>query len=492
MPTECIPDSFDFGTVERRVVVGAFDGGTITSDAGALLLGQTDKAIRLVSRLAECFQDGRNRAFVVHQLPALLRQRIFGIALGYEDIVDHDQLRHDPVLGVLGGTVTAKRRDCAALAGKSTLNRLEHAAKVGSDPYHKITHDPAAIERLFVTLMMEAHGADGPAESGLASGKAGHAKRHENKPPRRLIIDLDATHDPIHGEQEGRHFNAFYDCHCYLPLYVFAGRHLLAAKLRGADKDAADGAKGEIARIVAQIRECWPHVRIILRADSGFARDDLMAWCEDNGVDYIFGLARNTRLVGAIKRELVLARRASRRSGRAERRFAILEKWDTREGWAKPRKVVAKAEWTPDVEGVATKVGKANPRFIVTSLHWSDGDAATLYEDIYCARGEMENRIKECQADLFADRTSAASMRANQLRLWFAAFAYVAMAALRRIGLAGTELSRATCGTIRLKLLKIGALISQSVRRVKIAFASSCPQQATFAIAYHRLRCAAA
>jgi hypothetical protein len=222
MPTECSQDSFDFGTVEGRQVVGAFDGGAITSDAGALLLGQTDKAIGLVSRLAGCFQDGRNPAFTVHELAAMLRQRIFGIALGYEDIVDHDQLRHDPVLG---GTLTAKRSDCAPLAGKSTLNRLEHAAKVGTDPYHKITHDPAAMERLFVTMMTEAH----------------------DEPPRRLIIDLDATHDPIHGEQEGRHFNAFYDCYCYLPLYIFAGRHLLAAKLRSADKDAADGARDEVA-----------------------------------------------------------------------------------------------------------------------------------------------------------------------------------------------------------------------------------------------------
>jgi hypothetical protein len=473
MPTECSRDSFDFGTVERRHVVGAFDGGEITSDAGALLLGETDKAINLVSRLARCFQDGRSPAFTVHKLPSLLSQRIFAIALGYEDIIDHDQLRHDPVLGILGGTLARKRSDCAPLAGKSTLNRLEHAAKVGADPYHKITHDPAAIERLFVTLMIEAHGADA----------GGHPKRQKNELPRQLIIDLDATHDPIHGEQEGRHFNAFYDCYCYLPLYIFAGRYLLAAKLRSADRDAADGAKEEIARIVGQIRERWPHVRIILRADSGFARDDLMAWCETNGVDYIFGLTRNTRLVGAIKRELVLARRASRRSGRAERRFRVLDDWDTREGWARPRKVVAKAEWTE---------GKANPRFLVTSLHWSDGDARELYEDIYCARGEMENRIKECQSDLFAGRTSAASMRANQLRLWFAAFAYVVMAALRRIALVGTELASATCGTIRIKLLKIGALITKSVRRVKIAFASSCPYQATFAIAQHRLRRAAA
>jgi Transposase DDE domain group 1 len=461
MLTECSRDSFDFGTVERRQVVGAFDGGEITSDAGALLLGQTDKAIGLVSRLADCFQDARCPALVVHQLPSLLRQRVFGIALGYEDIVDHDQVRHDPVLGVLGGALTSRRSDCAPLAGKSTLNRLEHAAKVGADPYHKITHDPGAIERLFVTLMMEAH----------------------DEPPRQLIIDIDATHDPIHGEQEGRHFNGFYDCYCYLPLYIFCGRLLLAAKLTSADKDAADGTEEEIARIVAQIRERWPEVRIILRADSGFARDDLMDWCETNGVDFIFGLARNPRLTGAIKRELVLARRASRRSGHAERRFAVLENWDTRDGWARPRKVVAKAERLGD---------KANPRFLVTSLHWSDGDARKLYEDIYCARGEMENRIKECQTDLFAGRTSAATMRANQLRLWFAAFAYVVMAALRRIGLGGTELARATCGTIRLKLLKIGALITISVRRVKIAFASSYPHRLIFARAYHRLRCAAA
>jgi Transposase DDE domain group 1 len=340
MLTECSQDSFDFGTVERRQVVGTFDGGEITSDAGALLLGQTDNAIGLVSRLADCFQDARCPALVVHQLPAMLRQRIFGIALGYEDIVDHDQLRHDPVLGVLGGALISKRSDCAPLAGKSTLNRLEHSAKVGADPYHKITHDPAAIERWFVELMMNAH----------------------DEAPRQLTIDIDATHDPIHGEQEGRHFNGFYDCYCYLPLYIFAGRHLLAAKLRSADKDAADGTQEEIARIVAQIRERWPDVRIILRADSGFARDGLMDWCETNGVDFIFGLARNPRLNGAIARELVLARRASRRSGRAERRFAVLENWDTRDGWARPRKVVAKAEWLGD---------KANPRFVVTTLHWS-------------------------------------------------------------------------------------------------------------------------
>jgi hypothetical protein len=299
--------------------------------------------------------------------------------------------------------------------------------------------------------------------------------------PTRMIIDLDATHDPIHGEQEGRHFHGYYDCYCYLPLYIFCGRHLLAAKLRTADKDAADGSKEEIARIVAQIRARWPDVEIILRADSGFARDDLMAWCEENGVDYIFGLARNERLVKAIRRELAQARRESRRTKQAARRFKILEDWETLESWSLPRRVIAKAEWTQ---------GEANPRFLVTSLNWTD-DARYLYEDLYCARGDMENRIKECQTDMFAGRTSAASMRANQLRLWFAAFAYVLICALRRIGLTGTAMATATCGTIRLKLLKIGALVVTSVRRIKIAMASSCPYQGIFAHAYERLSAAA-
>jgi len=445
MRTDCSQDSFDFGTVEGHRVVGAFDGGQITSHAGGLLLGTSNRAIRLIERLARCFKDGRDPDALLHTVPALIGQRIFAIALGYEDINDHDHLRHDPVLQALAGKLTAKRSNCAALAGKSTLNRLEHAAKVGSDPYHKITYDEAAIAALFVTLCVESY----------------------LERPTRMIIDLDATHDPIHGEQEGRHFHGYYDCYCYLPLYVFCGRHLLAAKLRTADKDAADGAREEVARIVAQIRARWPNVEIVLRADSGFARDDLMAWCEENGVDYIFGLARNERLVKAIRRQLAQARRESRRTRQAARRFKILEDWETRDSWSLPRRVIAKAEWTQ---------GEANPRFLVTSLNWTD-DARYLYEDLYCARGDMENRIKECQTDMFAGRTSAASMGANQLRLWFAAFAYVLICALRRIGLVGTTMAVATCGTIRLKLLKIGALVTISVRRIKIAMASSCPYQ---------------
>jgi DDE family transposase len=459
MATECRQDSFDFGTVEGRSVVGAFDGGVISSDAGALLLGATDKAIGLVDRFAACFRDGRRPEFIEHRIETLVGQRVFGIVLGYEDLIDHDELRHDPVMAVLAGKLEAQRKDCAPVAGKSTLSRLEHAPAEGEAfapaRYHKIGHDAAAIEALFVTLFLEAHA----------------------KPPEEITIDLDATDDPLHGHQEGGFFHGYYDCYCYLPLYIFCGRHLLAAKLRRANIDASAGAVEEIARIVAQIRERWPRVKIRLRADSGFAREELMAWCEENSVDYVFGLARNNRLVAKIGRELKSAQREAGRTGRAARRFKDFQ-WTTLESWSRKRRVIGKAEWTK---------GEANPRFIVTSLGRDEVAGQALYEDVYCARGDMENRIKECQADLFADRTPTATMRANQLRLWLASFAYVLVCALRRLALAGTELAKATCGSIRLKLLKIGAQITVSVRRVKIALASSYPLQELFALAHARL-----
>jgi hypothetical protein len=464
MATECRQDSFDFGTVEGRAVVGGFDGGVISSDAGALLLGGTDKAIGLIGRFAACFRDGRNAESIEHTLATLIGQRVFGIALGYEDLNDHDQLRHDPVFAVLAGKLKAKRRQCAPVAGKSTLSRLEHAPQEGptfAPPrYHKIGHDAGAIAELFVTLFLEAH----------------------TRPPKRIILDLDATDDPLHGHQEGRFFHGYYDGYCYLPLYIFCGRHLLCAKLRRSNIDASAGSREEVARTVAQIRSRWPKVEIWLRADSGFAREELMAWCEDNGVEYVFGLARTERLVGKIVRELKAAEKEAAETGRSARRFKDF-RWRTLESWSRKRRVIAKAEWTQ---------GEANPRFIVTSLDRDEVAGQVLYEDIYCARGDMENRIKECQADLFADRTPAATMRANQLRLWFASMAYVLMCALRRIALAGTELARATCGSIRLKLLKIGAQVTISVRRVKIALASSYPWQQMFALAHTRLRRAAA
>ena len=452
MQTECNAERFEFGAVGRREVVGSFDGGVITSDAGALLLAATDRVIGLVDRFAGCFNDYRRQELIEHRVATLVGQRVFGIALGYEDLNDHDDLRRDPVMAVLAGKLEAGRANCAPVAGKSTLNRLELSRETATR-YHRIAHDPAAIEGLFVTLFLEAH----------------------KTPPTEIVLDLDATDDPLHGHQEGRFFHGYYDCYCYLPLYVFCGRHLLAAKLRPANIDAAAGTTEEIGRIVAQIRARWPQTRIILRADSGFARDALMGWCEANSVDYIFGLARNARLKDTIAAELAEAQQESQQTGKPARRFKDFT-WSTRKSWSRERRVIAKAEWTK---------GEENPRFIVTTL--TTGDGRHLYEEIYCARGEMENRIKECQIDLFADRTSTATMAANQLRLWFASMAYVLVDGTRRLALQATDLADATCGTIRRKLFKIGALVTISVRRVKFAMASGCPYKAVFATAHRAL-----
>jgi DDE family transposase len=458
MQTECSADLFGFARVEGRSIVAAFDGGKITSDAGGVLLRATDRAIGLIDRFAQCFSDRRSAALIEHTVATMIGQRVFGIALGYEDVVDHDTLRHDPIMAVLAGKLTARRQNCAPVAGKSTLNRLE-LGKAEPTPYHKIGHDPLSIEAAFVDLFLEA----------------------QRRAPRQIILDLDATDDPLHGHQEGRFFHGYYDCYCYLPLYIFCGRHLLAAKLRRSNIDASAGAVAEVARIVAQIRSRWPRVRILLRADSGFAREALMRWCELNRIDYLFGLARNERLTAAIAAELQEAQQLGERTGKPARRFTDLT-WSTLDSWSRARRVVAKAEWTG---------GEANPRFVVTSLSRTEHEARHLYEKVYCARGDMENRIKECQLDLFADRTSAATMRANQLRLWFAAMAYVLICALRRIALRHTQFAQATCGTIRLRLFKIGALVRVSVRRIKIAMASACPYQNEFALAHLRLAAAA-
>ena len=455
MPTECSQASLNFASLGSRKVIAAFDGGAITSNAGALLLRETDRAIGLSRQAAACFVDGRRQDRIEHSVETLVAQRIHGISLGYEDLNDHDELRHDPVLGLVSGKAETRRSDCAVLAGKSTLNRLEHAPKTDDDRYRKLSVDEGAMERLFVSVFLKSHAT----------------------PPERIILDLDATDDPIHGDQEGRFFHGYYKCYCYLPLYIFCGRHLLLAKLRPANIDASAGAKEEIAFIVAQIRQSWPSVEIWLRADSGFCREELMAWCEAHGVHYVFGLARNPRLEALIADELAEAARKAAESGKPERLFKEL-RYRTLNSWSRERRVVAKAEHLPK--------GK-NPRFIVTSLTSEAAGAQELYEKIYCARGDMENRIKECQLDLFADRTSAASLRANQLRLWFASLAYVLMTALRHMALQGTELAQATAGTIRLKLLKLGALVTVSVRRVRIAIASACPMKSAFADAHRRL-----
>ena len=449
MPTQCRTDSLAFGTSGGRELVGAFDGGAITSNGGAVLLAAADCKIGLCQKLAACFKDHRLAECVRHALPDLLRQRIFGVALGHEDLIDHDQLRFDPALTAVLDKPTG------VLAGKSTLNRLEHACKVGRDRQHKLDHDGKAIEKLFVDLFLEA----------------------ETVPPARIVIDLDATDSTLYGQQEGRHFNGYYDSYCYLPLYIFCGRHLLAAKLRTSSLDAAHGSVAEVARIVAHIRSRWPQTTIVIRADSGFCRDELLSWCEANSVQYVIGLAGNPRLHAEVAAELVKAEKRAKFTGAPARVFKDFQ-YQTLNSWSSKRRVIGKAEWTQ---------GEGNPRFIVTNIHTAKGAARFLYEDVYCQRGEMENRLKECQGDLFADRTPTPTMRANQLRLWLSSMAYVLLCAVRRIGLAGTKLERATCGSIRLALLKIGALVTVSVRRVKLAFASACPHADIFRLAHTRL-----
>jgi len=456
MQTECSPKLFEFEAVDRRSVVAGFDGGDITSNAGGLLLGLVDRGISLVRRFAECFTDRRDPRYVEHRLETLLGQRIFGLALGYEDLNDHDELRKDPTFTALAGKLAPTlRSDCEALAGKSTLNRLEHTPKRHGAKYHKIDCDGARVDALLVDLFLEAH----------------------ERAPREIVLDLDNTDIPLFGMQEGRFFHGYYDEYCYLPLYVFCGRHLLLARQRQANVAGSDGAVEEMARMVAQIRRRWPRVRIILRADSGFSNEPLMAWCEANRVDYAFGLARNPRLQAAIAEEMVAAKRLCEASGQAARVFRDF-RYETLDSWSRERRVVGKAEHTQD---------GANPRFVVTSLERSRFDARALYEDFYCARGEAENRIGE-QFELFADRASSATMQANQLRLWFSAMAYVLVDALRRVGLRHTQFADAAVATIRLKLLKLGAQVRTSVRRIHFAIASACPNKDEFELAHLYLR----
>jgi len=453
---ECNPKLFEFEAVERKSVVAGFDGGVITSNAGALLLGQVDRGLGLIRRFAGCFTDRRDPRFVEHRLETLVGQRVFGLALGYEDLNDHDELRKDPAMAVLAGKLKpVLRDDCQPLAGKSTLNRLETTPKRHGAKYHKIDFDMAKADALLVELFLEAH----------------------ERAPRQIVIDLDATDLPLHGHQEGRFFHGYYDSYCYLPLYAFCGRHLLLARLRRSNIDGAAGSVEEVARMVGQIRRKWPRVRIILRADSGFAREALMAWCEMNRIDYVFGLARNPRLEAILAESMAEAARLVVATGQPARVFKDF-RYETLDSWSRKRRVVGKAE--------QTLLG-ANPRFVVTSLGPSDFDARALYEDLYCARGEAENRIGE-QLELFADRVSAGAMAANQLRLIFSAMAYALVEALRRVALRHTQFADASAQTIRLRLLKLGARVRTSVRRIHFAIASACPNQVEFEIAHLYLR----
>jgi hypothetical protein len=448
--TECIQETFAFTAHFSRRVEAEFTAGQVSSDGGALLLREVDGRIDLVKRLAGCFLDGRSPLLVKHQVSEMLAQRIYGLALGYEDLNDHDELRRDPLLGLLSG----KRQLEEELAGKSTLNRLELAGR--TTRYHKISYSAEAMDRLLVDLYLESH----------------------NSPPEQIVLDLDATDIPLYGHQPERFFHGYYDSYCYLPLYLFAGDQVLCARLRPANQDAAAGAVQEVSRIVEQIRQRWAEVKIVLRADSGFCREELMAWCESHHVDYVFGLARNQRLGKIIGAHMHQARMLHHSTGQAARVFTEFS-YQTRKSWSRSRRVVAKAEYLDKGE---------NPRFIVTSMTAEQWAAQELYEDAYCARGEMENRIKE-QMCLFADRLSTDQMQANQLRLYFSAMAYTLMEALRRLGLKGTEWAQAQVDTIRRKLLKIGAIVRLSVRRVRLQLSSAYPWKDIFARAFHALRC---
>ena len=457
MTTECNSSYLNFPMLGRREIVADFDGGDISSDGGALLLRQTETLTGIIRQFADCFTDHRNPDLIEHTVQELVAQRVHALALGYEDLNDHDDLRRDPLLATVVGKAdpTGKTRQRPrdrgkALAGKITLNRLELTPPdADSDSrYKKITCRTHDVERLFVTLFLQAHA----------------------RPLERIVLDLDATDDPIHGHQLGRFFHGYYKNYCYLPLYIFCGDHLLCARLRPSDLDASAGSVKPLKRIIAQIRQAWPQVKVVIRADSGFCREEILRWCEENGVDYVIGLAQNPRLVAAIAAELAQVRERCEATEQPARTFAEL-RYRTLDTWSRERRVVAKAE----------HLAKGpNPRFVVTSLSPEGRAARLLYEEDYCGRGEMENRIKEQQLHLFADRTSARTMRANQIRLFFSSMAYVLLEALRRLGLAGTELACAQCQTIRLKLLKIGALVRVTVRKVWVQLSSGSPYAAVF------------
>lgn len=453
MTTECNQFVFRFHPQKRREIRAQFDGGAITSDGGGLLLREVEKRIGILRSFAACFTDYRDPELIEHRVEEMVAQRVYGLALGYEDLNDHEELRNDPLLAVL---VEKGDPGNEALAGKSTLNRLELSKETASrkERYKKIVLDHGAVDRLLVDIFLQAH----------------------REAPQEIILDLDATDDPLHGKQEGYFFHGYYGHYCYLPLYIFCGEFLLCARLRSSNLDASAGSVEELQRIVEQVRSAWPAVRIVVRGDSGFCREELMAWCEANRVEYLLGLAKNDRLKTEIEKEMEEAKARYQETRRAARLFKEFV-YQTRESWSRSRRVVAKAEHLEKGE---------NPRFVVTSLSAEEWPAQALYEEHYCARGDMENRLKE-QLMLFSDRTSTHYLRSNQLRLYFSSLAYVLLQMLRRLGLEGTELAKAQCTTIRLKLLKIGALIRITVRKVWVSLAGGYPHVALFRQIHEKL-----
>lgn len=443
--TECTAEQLSFQGIGRREVVAQFDGGQISSDGGGLLLRETERRTGIVEQFARCFRDHRVAERIEHSVESLVAQRVMALALGYEDLNDHDQLRNDSLIA----TLVNKEDPTEPLAGKSTLNRLELTPEgSGQDRYKKISYDREAVDRFLINVFIQSY----------------------RTAPERIVLDLDTTDDAIHGKQEGRFFHGYYGSYCYLPLYVFCEDHLLCARLREANSGPAEGTVEELARMVAQIRESWPSVEIWIRADSGFCRDDIMSWCEDNDVKYVLGIARNPRLERMIEEEMQQARTESEQTGKPARNYKDFT-YQTLNSWSRERRVVGKAEYLID---------KTNARFVVASINSETIPAQSLYEDIYCGRGDMENRIKEQKVFMFAGRTSAETMRANQLRLWFSSVAYLLMSALRRLGLKDTDLANAQCDTIRLKLFKIGARIKVTTRKIWISLSSSYPMVDVF------------
>jgi Transposase DDE domain group 1 len=452
--TECNQDRFGFASVGgSREIVAEFSGGTISSDGGGLLLQETDSKMNLLTRFSQCFVDLRNPDLIEHSVEQLIRQRVYALALGYEDLNDHDQLRQDPLLGVMAGKAEPVTE---LLAGKSTLNRMELGTGVATR-YKKITFWRDSVDELLVNVFLEAH----PVA------------------PQQIVLDIDTTDLALHGKQEDRFYHGYYKHYCYLPLYIFCGDHVLCARLRPSSIGPAVGSRKEVERIVQQIRQRWPEVEIILRGDSGFCSNELMAWCEQQDrVAYVVGMARNQRVEGLLAGPLAEAKQQFEATQQPARIFIEFEHETLNGTWSKKRRVVAKAEYID---------GKSNPRFIVTSLDSESWERQKLYEELYCARGDMENRIKE-QFVLFADRVSASTMRANQLRIYLSVIAYTLMNGLRRLGLAATSMATAQVGTIRLRLLKIGALIQVTVRKVWVRMASSYPYQALFSQVLQQLR----
>jgi hypothetical protein len=465
MSSQSTTPTFLFQPQPQCSVSVRFDGGTISSDGGCLLLAEVEQRLHVLQRLADCFRDHRDPELIEHSVLELVRQRVYGLALGYEDLNDHDCLRLDPLLATLvgksdpTGQSRLRRQDQGkALAGKSTLNRLELTPPDASAAhrYKKIVARPEQIDRLLLDIFVEA----------------------QATPPEEIVLDCDATDDPLHGHQEGRFFHGYYREYCYLPLYIFCGEHLLCARLRTAEHGEAAGALAELVRVITFLRNVWPQVRIVVRGDSAFAREEIMAWCEANAVDYLFGLAKNSRLVEMIGEELAMAHARHLSTAVAARVYAEL-RYRTLDSWSRERRVVGKAEWLEK---------GANPRFVVTSLAMAARPAAALYEEDYCARGEMENRLKEQKHGVASDRTSTGQLRANQLRLYWASLAYVLLSGLRRLGLGGTALARAQCWTLRSCLLKIGALVKVGAQRLQVALSSAWPWQEVFAQAYAQLQ----